>query len=1097
MDLGHEYREFTDYCTRLFLKRIVSFLRVQMSASFFLLCTLSSKFLSVAVLLFCMAGSGGAQPELSMESLPGGGRNAVRSALIISTEGCDTQHQPWGYHNDSGIYELYTLVTRITPQSPSYTDIFGTRWYDANAFLNTGALGIDAPIITTPSGEPKLITPGRARTTAFTISKYKQDFEKGLLYVEYDFRIQLYGYDNNWDSAGDVVAKDNFLTINGSHGLPLKLGLYYPECRIVDNVTEDSGYPIVGSKLVPDDVNDDGKVPFYARIFTEGTPFHVGKWSLDALVSPEPPFVKLLNEAFDPVSSFVADSTMIWANPMTSGKGFLGDVEGFGGGMPGHIGVGLGSYVSVDRVEDIVGKFTVSGDVAGGRLIFWGMTPAPVAPPGGCSPPVVVPQPPVEVAAGDILRISSQAVGSWELTYQWYKDGEILPGRTASHYFQVGAEAADAGIYQVRVSNGCGSIDSEPIQVSVTGTASPEISVSVDDGATWLTSGSSNVDFGITSVNGGEALLDFTIHNLGGAALDLTGNPLVAVGGLHSADFTIVSPPGTPVPVGGSASFIVRFDPSASGSRNATLSIANNDSDENPFHITLQGTGTTAPTMPTVTTTAASGVTANSATIGGNVTNSGGGDVTERGVVYATTQNPTTGNATKAEAGSGTGRFTRSLTGLTPHTTYHVRAYAINSVGTAYGAQVSFTSGEESASQDYFWSNFAGIAGEWGNTDGTGAAARFMGPEGVAVDASGNVYVADGWNHTIRKITPVGVVSTLAGSAGEGGSADGAGSAARFMNPQGVAVDASGNVYVVDSENHTIRKITPGGIVSTLAGSAGERGRADGAGSVARFYRPAGIVVGASGNVYVADSENHTIRKITPGGIVSTLAGSPEEWGSVDGPGSVAKFHRPSGIAVDASGNIYVADSGNNTIRRITPAGVVSTIGGKAGTTGGSDGLGSLSVFTFPNGMAIDASGVLFVSDNMENRIVKGTPVGILAWRKAWFGSPENTGNAADNFDYDHDGLVNLLEFAFGLNPTQSDSKQMPQFRWNSENVEISFTAPPGVFGITYGAEWSTTMAANDWHAIPNVGAGSQHSFNVPTYGKSRLFLRLTGARDP
>jgi secreted PhoX family phosphatase len=141
----------------------------------------------------------------------------------------------------------------------------------------------------------------------------------------------------------------------------------------------------------------------------------------------------------------------------------------------------------------------------------------------------------------------------------------------------------------------------------------------------------------------------------------------------------------------------------------------------------------------------------------------------------------------------------------------------------------------------------AGVPSGIGSADGTGSAARFSYPKGVAVDGSGNVYVADYNNDTIRKVTPAGVVTTLAGSPGVIGSADGTGSAAQFNSPQGVAVDGSGNVYVADSGNSTIRKVTPAGVVTTLAGSAGVNGSADGTGSAARFNSPAGVAVDGSG----------------------------------------------------------------------------------------------------------------------------------------------------------------------------------------------------------------------------------------------------------
>jgi len=179
----------------------------------------------------------------------------------------------------------------------------------------------------------------------------------------------------------------------------------------------------------------------------------------------------------------------------------------------------------------------------------------------------------------------------------------------------------------------------------------------------------------------------------------------------------------------------------------------------------------------------------------------------------------------------------------------------------------------------YTFTTFAGNTG-YGTADGTGSAARFANPWGVAVDTNGNIYVADTINYTIRKVTPAGLVTTLAGLAGQSGSADGTGSAARFNGPSGVAVDTAGNVYVSDQHNDTIRKVTSVGtnwVVTTLAGLAGSPGGANGIGSLARFNRPSGVAVDTNGNVYVTDELNNAIRKVTPNGTnweVTTLAGS-------------------------------------------------------------------------------------------------------------------------------------------------------------------------------------------------------------------------------
>jgi sugar lactone lactonase YvrE len=267
-------------------------------------------------------------------------------------------------------------------------------------------------------------------------------------------------------------------------------------------------------------------------------------------------------------------------------------------------------------------------------------------------------------------------------------------------------------------------------------------------------------------------------------------------------------------------------------------------------------------------------------------------------------------------------------------------------------------------------STFAG--GEEGSADGKGDDAKFSRPFGIANDAAGNLYVADTWNHRIRKITPAGVVSTLAG--GERGFADGSGSIAKFSGAFGIASDAAGNLYVADIDNHRIRKITPAGVVSTIAGS--KEGFADGIGSDAKFYGPAGIASDATGNLYVTEFGSHRIRKITSAGVVSTLAGS--EKGFADGIGSDAKFYAPFAITSDAAGNFYVADSGNNRIRKITPAGVVSTFAG-GGERGFTDGKGADAEFDRPSSIASDAAGNLYVADTSNHRIRKITPAGMVS----------------------------------------------------------------------------------------------------------------------
>jgi sugar lactone lactonase YvrE len=235
------------------------------------------------------------------------------------------------------------------------------------------------------------------------------------------------------------------------------------------------------------------------------------------------------------------------------------------------------------------------------------------------------------------------------------------------------------------------------------------------------------------------------------------------------------------------------------------------------------------------------------------------------------------------------------------------------------------------------------------------------------VDSAGTVYVVDQGNQCIRKITPAGVVTTFAGSSA--GSADGTGTNASFTNPFGVAVDSVGNVYVTDGTNHRIRKITPEGVVTTLAGSlSNTSGSTDGTGTNASFSNPQGVAVDSAGNVYVGEYNNYRIRKITPAGVVTTFAGSLSNTpGSANGTGTNATFSTPTGLAVDSAGNVYVADQGNQRIRRITSTGVVTTLAGSS--QGSTDGTGTNATFSAPTGVAVDSAGNVYVADQTNNRI--------------------------------------------------------------------------------------------------------------------------------
>jgi hypothetical protein len=290
----------------------------------------------------------------------------------------------------------------------------------------------------------------------------------------------------------------------------------------------------------------------------------------------------------------------------------------------------------------------------------------------------------------------------------------------------------------------------------------------------------------------------------------------------------------------------------------------------------------------------------------------------------------------------------------------------------------------------------AGLAGIPGSADGINSNAWFNQPFGIAMDAAGALYVADTYNQTVRKLTPVAtesgtnwVVTTIAGSAGSLGSADGINSNARFNYPFGIAMDAAGALYVADTDNQTVRKLTPVAtesgtdwVVTTIAGLAYQYGSADGTNSDARFNMPEGLAAESDGTVYVADTGNSTIRKIVlmnTNWVVTTAAGLAGGPGSDDGVNGDARFSSPTGTAVDNSGNVFVTDLDNNTIRKITPVGndwVVTTIAGIAGSSGSDDGMNSNARFNSPAGIAVDGNGNLYVADGGNGTIRKVAPVG-------------------------------------------------------------------------------------------------------------------------
>ena len=308
---------------------------------------------------------------------------------------------------------------------------------------------------------------------------------------------------------------------------------------------------------------------------------------------------------------------------------------------------------------------------------------------------------------------------------------------------------------------------------------------------------------------------------------------------------------------------------------------------------------------------------------------------------------------------------------------------AADAAGNVYAVDGNAIRRISASGTNWVVTTIAGTSGTHGTSDGTNSAALFDYPQAITVDGGGNLYVADTYNNAIRKVSPFGtnwVVTTIAGLAGKTNNAavDGTNSSARFDNPYGLTVDSRTNIYVADTVNYTIRKVAPVGtnwVVTTLAGMAGSIGGIDGTNNAARVAAPFGIAVDNDGTLFVADFGSNTVRQIKAFGtnwVVTTLAGAAGAIGSADGLGSAARFNQPQGLAVDATHYICVADAGNGTIRRISPAGLVSTVAGLAGPPGSVDGVGTAARFNWPYGLATDANRNIFVADNGNFTVRQG-----------------------------------------------------------------------------------------------------------------------------
>ncbi|HTX64720.1 MAG TPA: immunoglobulin domain-containing protein [Opitutaceae bacterium] len=737
-------------------------------------------------------------------------------------------------------------------------------------------------------------------------------------------------------------------------------------------------------------------------IKTDGTNFQVGH-SFGGILGGSP----AVYDGANPNGSLSRSGYGTTAGGGTAAKGTIFGGDGtqllytFSGGADGG-----GPGGDVVESGSVLYGLTASGGANGVGVVF-ALTP---------NGPQVTTQPVSQTAINGSTASFTVAASGSAVTYQWQRlpaggstwvslaDGGSYSGTaTGTLTINPTTGAMDGDSFRCVVTNASGQDTSTAVVLSI----SNSVAITAPPANVTVAAGSS-ASFSVTAVGFGTIAYQWQRQAAGTAAWANVSDG-GAYGGSRTATLTV-----TPVTAAMSGDNFQCLVSNANGSATSAAAI---------LVVSNAVTITTPPSNQT-------------ATAGGNATFT----VTASGVPTLTYQwqrqaagTAAPVNLTDGAVYSGSGTATLTVKAVT---------FAMNGdmfqcvVSNAYGNAAS-SPGVLTVPVPLAIGTLAGQAGAGGGSDGTGTAAQFSGPADVAVDSSGNVYVADTNNDTIRKVTPAGVVTTVAGTAGSAGSADGTGAAARFNRPAGVAVDSAGNLYVADTNNNTVRKITPAGVVTTLAGQAGASGSADGTGSAARFKGPSGLAVDTSNNLWVADTLNHTLRKVTSvTGVVTTGAGTAGVAGAVDGTGAAARFFGPQGLAADASGNLFVADTNNHTIRQVVLAtGAVTTLAGAAGVAGSADGANSAARFFYPSGVTVDGAGNLYVADtdnDLVREIATAGGVSTLAGQAGAAGTADGFGSAA--------------RFNFPSGIAADNSGNIYVADTNNQTIRVGyFPAPPAI----------------------------------------------------
>ncbi len=647
--------------------------------------------------------------------------------------------------------------------------------------------------------------------------------------------------------------------------------------------------------------------------------------------------------------------------------------------------------LSLSNVQNAdAGAYTVVASNAAGSVTSSAATLTVQAAPPPNTAPTITTQPASQGGTiGGSVTFSVSAAGNPAPTYQWQFNGAAITGATGATLTLSNLQASDAGNYRVVVTNSAGSATSNSAALSVQAAmASPTITT--QPASQTVTTGAS-VTF----------------------AVGATGNPTptyqwlkdgVAVAGATSSTLVIAA---TAAADAGTYAVLVSNSAGSATSAGAILTVNAPAANAPAISVSLA-----AQSVATGHGAAFAAQSIAGATYQWQVSTDGGSswsNLTDNGTYRGST------SSTLAVTGASQGmngylyRYVATTAGGTA--TSNAAQLTVTTPLLPNPAAITLSSGGFLILADSTSnliqrvtlagevSTLAGATGSAGSADGAGTGALFNQPAGVAVTSGGVIYVADSANATIRRVGTDNAVTTWVGSASARGNIDGSGSQACFSSPQGLALDSAGNLYVADASNHTIRRVSPAGAVTTLAGVGGQPGTADGTGGLARFNSPSAVAVDAAGNVFVADRANNTIRRITPAGEVTTLAGLAGVSGADDGTGGAALFNQPAGLAIDSAGNLYVADTGNNAIRRVTPSGVVTTFAGLPTIAGFQDGTGLGAQFSQPKSLTIDSAGNLYVADSGNSAIRKVTPAGVVTTLslQAAASSPPAGGNSGSS----------------------------------------------------------------------------------------------------